>query len=279
MGELFKIDGMDKMTFSQGRSQSYDLSVRVFSSYASEVKYELVLLEGPTELGLTLVRTGAAWKINWAPGRNILNSDEILRKFPVLIEFRILSQSSARAKAQFNPNYSKQSSDIVLYKDISLPVIEDAAKISDYSAKATQSIQLELVAAAAGLNSNNELDVQIQKGPDAPTRELIQFDATYGIRRTTAQHVASLGKDKEGRLRYKYRIDFDAKRYNEALIESLNQNPVLKSRYEKGEITQSEAAFSIKAHNPNNSQNSADKIVIIKVDLPTPAAKSAEVKK
>ncbi len=269
MTALYYIDVQGDLTFVQGEENKVLFKTRLAFSNPNEVIYELRMVEGPSHLGARFEKVSdGVYALTWKPSTRILNPVENFKSINLKIAFVLKPQSSAAVKSQFAGYQNVSDYEVTLMKDPAQPVIEDNIDVSpSLTLNPDQTATVRFIVAAKGLDSADSLTVNLFGKPEnAPSSELVQTDALSGIS-ARPRRVKSLGQDAHGRQRYQYEFHFAARPFTDHLLEQIQASSRLKAKFAKGEISEGEAVVSIETVNAYNGMRSAQKTLIMKVNL------------
>ncbi|MCB0350656.1 MAG: hypothetical protein KDD38_05695 [Bdellovibrionales bacterium] len=265
--QLFFIDVKEtsQLSFVQGVPGEIQFTTRLAFSNPNEVKYNLRMVEGPSILTQS---SPNVWSLKWKPDSNLLTSTENFRKIKLVLQFVLLPESSAYVKAQFAGHVDTREFELVLNKDQSVPVIEDNIQISPAAIlNPDQKATIRFTAASKGLKSPESLQINLFNGPLDPSNELAQITGNMGITEEAVRDGRGLGADEVGRARYQYKLTFDARTFVDKALVKIRNNERLNRKLLSGELKEIEAAFYIEAINSYNGMRSAQRMVILKVNL------------
>ena len=268
--QQYVLRSSSSLTFVQGESGEATFSVQLLFKNPEQVKYDLVMAEGPRDLGAQFAQTGKnTWSLRWKPDTKILNDVEQVREIPLTLEFVLKPESSSLSKRELEGVETRHDFIMLLQKNKGQPVIEDEfhffpAATINYD----QKLKIQFVVSVKGVLQPEELEVHKLSGPDSPSNELVQVDAIVGIN-SRPKRIKNLGRDEKGFTRFLYEVTFDARPFVDYVMEQISRNAGIKNKMKKGEITSAEALFYIEAINRNSSYpNSAEKAILFKVNLP-----------
>jgi hypothetical protein len=269
---LFEVEAQESLNFFQGEEKTVHFKVHLYFDNNSTVRYHLEMSKGPSAQGATLTRIdGDTYALKWHPSNSLLTTLEDNKNFDLQLKFVLDNSSSAISKANMVGVEATKDWQITLYKEKDQPVIEESEAspiklIPGAEVNADQDVKIQFVAAAKGLHKAEDLKINFDRGPQEPSLELAQFDG-YPATDLHATQVRSLGQDAQGRTRYEYSLTFHSREFADQLQKKIDGSAKLKDKFARGALTAGEAVFYLSAYNEYSQRLSAQRQVVIKVNL------------